>query len=82
MRRYAQGYNSRLPELLIGVDVVEDMHDIPGEGFKPPDKVQRETGHIQNIVLKAPMGIDTQTGCCRRISYEIGKRQHPMLATR
>jgi hypothetical protein len=43
------------------VDVVEDTHDIPGEGFKPPDKAQREAGHIQNIVLKAPMGIDTQT---------------------
>jgi hypothetical protein len=51
VRRFSERHNSRLPESPIGVDVVEDTHDIAAEGLNPPDIVQRETGHISEYRL-------------------------------
>jgi len=32
-------FGSCSPEPLIGADVVENTHDIPSEGFNPPDEI-------------------------------------------
>ena len=65
VRRCVQRHNSRLPQPLVGADMVKNTPDLPGEGFNASYKVQSEAGHIHNIVLKAPMGIETSG--CRRI---------------